>query len=209
MLQFLTSPTQRRSLFLQHTNFIARAQILRQIHTAPTPNGIKKTPMLIRNAVPDDLPVILAIYNDVIKNSTAVYCDDPVSLEDRQAWYFAHQAQGYPVLVAEQQGVVVGYACFSDFRSYPGYRFTVEHSVHLAENYRGQGIGTKLVAALLPLASALGKHVMVAAIDAANLGSIRFHQRLGFKEVGRLPGVGYKFGRWLDLVFMQSTLENT
>jgi len=165
--------------------------------------------MQIRNAVPDDIPAILAIYNEVIENSTAVYCDDPVSLAERQAWYSGRMAHGYPVLVAEQQGKVVGYASFGDFRSYPGYRFTVEHSVHLAENCRGQGIGTALVAALLPLASALGKHVMVAAVDAANLGSIRFHQRLGFKEVGRLPGVGYKFGRWLDLVFMQCTLANT
>lgn len=162
--------------------------------------------MLIRPAIAGDLPAILAIYNDVIQHSTAVYCDDPVSLDDRQNWFAGRQAQGYPVLVAEQDGQVIGYASFGDFRGYPGFRHTVEHSVHLSAASRGQGIGSALVQALIPLAAALGKHVMVAGIDAENQGSVRFHQRLGFSEVGRMPEVGYKFGRWLDLVLMQRML---
>lgn len=162
--------------------------------------------MLIRPAIAADLPAILAIYNDVIQHSTAVYCDDPVSLEDRQNWFAGRQAQGYPVLVAEQDGQVLGYASYGDFRGYPGFRHTVEHSVHLSAASRGQGIGSALVQALIPLAAAQGKHVMVAGIDAENQGSVRFHQRLGFSEVGRMPEVGYKFGRWLDLVLMQRLL---
>jgi L-amino acid N-acyltransferase YncA len=162
--------------------------------------------MLIRAAVASDLAAILAIYNDVIEHSTAVYCDDPVSLSDREQWFAGRMQQGYPVLVAEVEGQVVGYASFGDFRGYPGFRYTVEHSVHLSATCRGQGIGSALLMALLPLARKLGKHVMVAGIDASNQGSIRFHQRLGFSEVGRMPEVGFKFGRWLDLVLMQRSL---
>jgi phosphinothricin acetyltransferase len=131
-----------------------------------------------------------------------------VSLEDRQTWFKGRRDQGYPVLVAVDQGAVIGYATFGDFRSHPGYRYTVEHSVHLTEACRGRGIGTALMQALLPQASKMGKHVMVAAVDAANLGSIRFHQRLGFNEVGHMPEVGYKFGRWLDMVLMTRRLDD-
>ncbi|WP_215779478.1 MULTISPECIES: GNAT family N-acetyltransferase [unclassified Paludibacterium] len=162
--------------------------------------------MLIRPATEDDLPAILTIFNEVIRHSTAIYLDHPVELAERRDWFSARRQAGYPVLVAEQDHEIVGYASFGDFRSYPGYRFTVEHSVHLAPAARGQGIGRQLVEALIPLAQSLGKHVMVGAIDAANEGSIRFHQRLGFAEVARMPEVGFKFGRWLDLVLMQKTL---
>jgi len=163
--------------------------------------------MLIRSATIEDLPAILEIYNDVICHSTAVYCDEPVDLEERQRWFLHRKEADFPVLVAEKQGNILGYASFGDFRAYPGFRYTVEHSVHLAAQSRGQGIGTTLVQALLPLAAKMGKHVMVAGVDAANLGSIRFHERLGFNEVGRMPEVGFKFGRWLDLVFLQRKLE--
>jgi phosphinothricin acetyltransferase len=163
--------------------------------------------MLIRPAHANDLPAILAIYNDVILTSTAVYCDDPVSLEERQAWFDGRMAKGYPVLVAELNEKIVGYASFGDFRTFPGYRFTVEHSVHIAQDCRGHGVGSALIEALIPLAVAMEKHVMVAGVDASNSGSVRFHQRLGFEEVARMPEVGYKFGRWLDLVLLQRILK--
>ncbi|MBV8046237.1 MAG: N-acetyltransferase [Paludibacterium sp.] len=162
--------------------------------------------MLIRPAALVDLPAILDIYNEVISHSTAVYCDDPVTLAERQAWFAARQEKGFPVLVACETDKVIGYASFGDFRSFPGYRYTVEHSVHLAPPARGKGVGAQLVNALLPLARDMGKHVMVGAVDAANEGSIRFHQRLGFSEVARMPEVGFKFGRWLDLVMLQRVL---
>ena len=162
---------------------------------------------MIRPATPADLLGILDIYNDVIATSTAVYADDPVSLEDRQAWLAARQAQGYPVLVAVEGESTIGFASFGDFRAWPGYRFTVEHSVHVRQGYRGTGVGRALVQNLLPLASALGKHVMIAGVDADNTRSILFHERLGFERVAHFREVGFKFGRWLDLVFLQRTLQ--
>ena len=161
---------------------------------------------MIRDATTADLPGILGIYNEVIATSTAVYADDPATLDDRRTWMEMRQAQGFPVLVAEHHGAVAGFASFGDFRAWPGYRFTVEHSVHVHRDRRGEGLGSALVAALIPRAEALGKHVMIAGVDAENTGSIRFHQRLGFAQVAHFREVGFKFGRWLDLVFLQRIL---
>ncbi|HWA78993.1 MAG TPA: GNAT family N-acetyltransferase, partial [Acetobacteraceae bacterium] len=154
-----------------------------------------------------DLPAILAIYNEVIRTSFAIYTEEPLTLADRRAWFAGRLAGGFPVLVAVASGAVVGLASFGDFRTWPGgYRYTVEHSVHVAEAARRQGIGSALLAALLPRAAALGKHMMVGAIDAENAGSIRMHERLGFTRAGVLCEVGWKSGRWLDLLFMQRAL---
>ncbi len=160
----------------------------------------------ITDASEDDLAGLLAIYNEVIATSTAIYSNEPVTLEDRRQWWRARTAQGYPVLVVRDARGVAGFATFGDFRAWPGYRFTVEHSVHVRADGRGRGIGTLLVQALLPRAAALRKHVMIAGVDAANAASIRFHERLGFKKSGHLHEVGYKFERWLDLVFLQRTI---
>jgi phosphinothricin acetyltransferase len=159
--------------------------------------------MQIRDANEGDLPGLLTIYNDVIATSTAIYSHVPVTLEDRTQWWRARTAQDYPVLVAVDDAGVQGFSTFGDFRAWPGYRFTVEHSVHVRADRRGQGIGKELVQALFPRASALGKHVMIAGVDAANAASIRFHERLGFEKAGLLREVGHKFDRWLDLVFLQ------
>ncbi len=159
--------------------------------------------MDIRDAGESDLPGLLAIYNDVIATSTAIYADLPVTLENRTEWWRARVALGYPVLVAVDDTGVLGFSTFGDFRTWPGYRFTVEHSVHVRSDCRGQGVGRQLVQALFPRAVALGKHVMIAGIDAANAASIRFHERLGFEKTGHLREVGHKFDRWLDLVFLQ------
>lgn len=159
--------------------------------------------MEIRDAVEGDLPGLLAIYNDVIATSTAVYAYALVDLEDRTQWWRARVAQAYPVLVAVDDSGVIGFSTFGDFRSWPGYRFTVEHSVHVRSDRRGLGIGKELVEALFPRAEALGKHIMIAGVDGANAASIRFHERLGFERAGLLREVGHKFDRWLDLVFLQ------
>lgn len=159
--------------------------------------------MDVRDAVEDDLPGLVAIYNDVIATSTAVYSSTPVTLEDRRQWWLARIAAGYPVLIGADGSGVIGFATFGDFRAWPGYRFTVEHSVHVRADRRGGGVGTGLLEALFPRAAALGKHMMIAGVDAANTASIRFHERLGFEQAGCLREVGHKFGRWLDLVFLQ------
>ena len=163
--------------------------------------------MQIRPARASDLEAILAIHNQVVTTSTAIYEDLPSTLEQRQQWYDARVAQGYPVLVAVDGQQVIGYATFGEWRSRWGYRFTVEHTVHVDQNWRGHGVGRALLEALLPLARQMGKHTMMGAVDAENQASIRFHERLGFESTGRCRQVGYKFGRWLDLVFMQLILE--
>jgi len=163
--------------------------------------------MQIRDAVESDLPGLLAIYNDVIATSTAVYSYLPVTLEDRRQWWQTRIGQGYPVLVAVNESGVLGFSTFGDFRTWPGYRFTVEHSVHVRADFRGQGVGKELVKALFPRATALGKHVMIAGVDGANEASIRFHERLGFEKAALLREVGHKFDRWLDLVFLQRWIE--
>lgn len=159
--------------------------------------------MEIRDAGESDLPGLLAIYNDVIATSTAIYSHLPVTLEDRTQWWRTKVAHGHPVLVAVDASGVLGFSSFGDFRPWPGYRFTVEHTVHVRANCRGQGVGKELVKALFPRATALNKHVMIAGVDAANSGSIRFHEQLGFERVGHLREIGHKFDRWLDLVFLQ------
>ena len=149
------------------------------------------------------LPEIRDIYNEVIRNSTAVFSDVEVTLENREAWFDAKRSAGFPVLAAAEPSGVVGFATFGEFRSWPGYRFSVEHSVHVRADCRGRGIGRALVQALLLEAARMQKHVMIAGIDAQNVTSVALHEKLGFKTVGELHEVAFKFGRWLDLKFMQ------
>ena len=160
----------------------------------------------IRDAGERDLQPLLEIYNDVIATSTAVYRDEPATLEDRRSWWAQRVGEGYPVLVAVDGDAVVGFASFGDFRAWPGYRFTVEHSVHVRADRRGQGVGTALMRPLLQRGTLLGKHVCIAGVDAENAGSLTFHERLGFVRVAHFREVGFKFGRWLDSVFLQRTL---
>jgi len=163
----------------------------------------------IRNASPDDVPGILTIYNDVIATSTAVYREDPATLDDRMQWFDARQAQGYPVLVATDDSGILGFASYGDFRAWPGYRFSVEHTVHIRSDQRGHGVGTTLMQALLQRAMEQGKHVVIGGVDADNEASLRFHERLGFVRAAHLRQVGFKFNRWLDLVFVQRLLDGS
>jgi phosphinothricin acetyltransferase len=149
------------------------------------------------------LPEILAIYNEVIRNTTAVYSDEEVTLENRERWFDAKGAQGFPVLVATDSSGVVGFGTFGEFRPWPCYRASVEHSVHVRADFRRRGVGRALVEALIDAAAAMQKHVMIAGIDAENVNSISLHESLGFEVVGHFREVGRKFGRWLDLKFMQ------
>ena len=163
--------------------------------------------MLIRAANHSDLPVICAIYNDAVANTTAIWNEILVDVANRATWLKARADAGYPVLVAvSEEGDVLGYASFGDWRAFDGYRHTVEHSVYVHKDHRGSGIGLKLLVALIAEAERIGKHVMIAAIESENAASIRLHARLGFVETGRMPEVGTKFGRWLDLTFMQLVL---
>ena len=163
--------------------------------------------MEIFDAVEADIPAITEIYNDVILTSTAIFNDAPVSVEDRMRWWKARVEQGYPVLVARAEGGVAGFATFGDFRPWPGYRFTVEGTIHIASTARRNGVGGALMDALLDRARVAGKHVMVAGVDSANAASLQFLERSGFERVGHLREVGHKFGRFLDLIFLQYMLQ--
>lgn len=165
--------------------------------------------MQIRDAEDRDLAGIAAIYNDAVLNTTAIWNETAVDVENRRAWWADRQRLGYPVLVAvDAAGAVLGYASFGDWRAFDGYRHTVEHSVYVRSDQRGGGIGKALMQALIDRARGIGKHVMVAGIEAGNTGSIRLHQALGFEQTGLLRQVGTKFGRWLDLAFLQLTLDD-
>ena len=163
--------------------------------------------VLIRDAVDADLPAVTAILNQQLATTTYEWTETPHTVEERAAWLAAQRRDGHPVLVAvdDAEGVV-GWAAYGDFRDsqrWPGYRPTVEHSVHIAEPHWGRGIGRDLISALAERARAAGKRVMVAAIDGSNQRSIGFHTRLGFRQVARMPGIGEKAGHRLDLVLMQ------
>lgn len=159
--------------------------------------------MLIRDAIESDFEEITAIYNDVLIHSTATYNDRPASIADRIAWWRARVDQHYPVLVATDGHRVCGFASFGDFRSWPGYRYTVEGTIHVASAHRGQGVGSLLLKSLIERARLAGKHSMIAGVDSENTASLAFLERSAFQRVAYLPEVGYKFDRFLNLVLLQ------
>ena len=157
----------------------------------------------IRDAVEADLPGIMDIYNDAVANTTAIWNEAIVDLANRKAWFSARRERGFPVLVAMRGKQVIGYASYGDWRAFDGYRHTVEHSVYVRGDSRGTGTGKRLLKALIDRASFNGVHVMIAGIEAENTASIKLHEKLGFRVVGRFSEVGIKFGRWLDLTCME------
>jgi len=161
--------------------------------------------MRIRDATKSDVPAILGIYNDVVTNTTAIYDERPSTLEERQAWFEA-RSKNFPVLVGELNGEVVGFSTFGEWRSRWGYRFTVEHSVHVRADCRGKGFGRQLIEVLFPRAAAMNVHMMIAHIDSAAVASLRLHEKLGFKNVGTFREVGKMRGGWLSVVAMQKEI---
>lgn len=166
--------------------------------------------MRIRDVDADDAAAISALYNATVSTTTVAWTEEQESLATRQEWMHKQLAAGHPVLVAETDHRVIGFASYGEFRNatkWPGYRFTVEHTIHIDASHQGAGVGGALLEALVERATAAGLHVMIGAIDGENDGSIRFHERHGFTEVARVHEVGFKFGRWLDLVLVQRTLS--
>jgi len=159
-----------------------------------------------RIAVLDDVPQLLDIYNDVILHTAAVYDYEPHTLEMRMQWFETKQQQGFPVYVAEEDGVIVGFSSIGPFRAWAAYKYTVENSIYVKADCRGKGIGKILLKPLIEASKALGMHTIVAGIDASNAASIKLHKQFGFEEVAHFKQVGYKFDRWLDLVFLQLML---
>ena len=164
--------------------------------------------MAIRPAVPNDMPAITAILNDAILNTTAVWYDAPKTPDEIAAWHAARVGDGYPVLVFNAGRGVEGYATYGPFRAFPGYRLTAELSLYVEAGARGRGVGRALLAGLVETARDAGLRALIGGIEAENGASLALHRALGFEEVGRLPAVGQKFGRWLTLVFVQKTLDD-
>jgi len=159
--------------------------------------------MRIRDATNADLQAILAIYNDVVANTTAIYDERASTLDERQTWFDSRLRRGLPVLVAELEREVVGFSSFGEWRSRWGYRHTVEHSVHVRADCRGRGFGGALIEALFPRAAALGTHMMIGHIDSAAAASLRLHEKLGFTKVGTFREVARLHDGWLTLVAVQ------
>lgn len=164
--------------------------------------------MTIRYACKEDCAAIAGIYNHAVLHTAAIWNDKTVDTDNRIAWFEARQLAGFPVLVSEENDVVTGYASFGDWRAFDGFRHTVEHSVYVHPDCQGKGLGRTLLVALINEARRLKKHVMVAGIEAQNHASLHLHETLGFVTTGQMPQVGTKFGRWLDLTFMQLQLDD-
>jgi phosphinothricin acetyltransferase len=162
--------------------------------------------MIIRPAVDADLDAILAIHNDAIRHSTALWTDEVVLRSDREEWLETRTAAGDAVLVAIEDEQVAGYAAYAPWRAKYGYRNTVEDSVYIAETFQARGFGRALLVTLIEHARDAGHHVMLADIESGNAASIALHEKLGFVEVGRLREIGTKFDRWLDLTILQLNL---
>lgn len=162
--------------------------------------------MRIRPAVAADLPAMLAIYNEVVTTTTAIYDYNPRTIDAHAAWLGAKREQNWPILVADDAGVVAGYGSYGPFRPWPAYLHAVENSIYVAGDRRGRGIGSTLLPAIIDDAARRGFHTMIAGIDAENTASLRLHSKFGFHEVAHFQEVGWKFDRWLDLVFLQRIL---
>ena len=151
---------------------------------------------------------ILDILNDAIVHSTALYDYQPRQMQNMVTWFEAKRAGHFPVIgIEDAQGTLLAFGSYGTFRAFPAFKYTVEHSVYVRKDQRGQGLGPRIMQAVIEAAKAQQVHALVGAIDASNAASIALHERLGFQRVGTLPQVGFKFGRWLDLAFYQLLLD--
>ena len=160
----------------------------------------------IRNATENDLQPMLDIYNEIIMNTTAIFQYDPHTLEQRKEWFAQKKKENYPVFVAEENNMIVGFSTFGQFRNWQAYKYSVENSVYVKADCRGKGIGKLLLQPLIDAAKGMQLHTIIAGIVADNEASIALHKQFGFVEVAHFKEVGYKFDKWLDLKFLQLML---
>lgn len=190
-----TDPTERRILndVLHDPQHIAASEAT-------------KAQATIRPAVADDLIAINDIYNWYVPRSTCTYQEEDETIESRRAWFEQKLDKGFPVTVAEQDGAVVGWGSLGTYRERSAYKFTVENSVYVHHDMHGRGIGSALLADQIARGKACGYKTIIAGIDAEQAASVKLHAKFGFLDAGRQDQVGYKFGRWLDVIFMQLML---
>lgn len=163
---------------------------------------MNKSCCVIREATAEDLGAINDIYNHFVLNSVCTYQEVQSSLEERQKWYDQHREK-HPITVAVVDDKVVGWGSLSPYHARSAFRFTVENSVYVHHQKHKRGIGSALLSDLLARSSVLGHRAVIAAIDSEQAGSIALHSKFGFEKVGHLKQVGFKFGRWLDVVYME------
>jgi len=161
---------------------------------------------VIREAATADLEAIRAIYNQAVRETTSTWDHQQRTAADHQHWYAVKQESGFPLLVAEEAGEVIGYASYGLFRPHSGYAHTMEHSVYVRPDHHRAGLGRALLEQLIELARERGVHALIGGLSADNAASLALHTRLGFAEVARMPEVGRKFDRWLDLVLVELVL---
>lgn len=162
--------------------------------------------LTIREANIDDLPEMLDIYNDAILHLTATFDMEEQSIGERRKWFEQHGGRN-PLIVAQKDGAVAGYASLSPFRDKEAYKDTTEISIYISKDYRGFGIGKTLMEEILRLAAELNYHVIIAGITTGNEGSVRLHEKYGFEFIGRFKEVGFKFGEWQSVDFYQLTIS--
>jgi L-amino acid N-acyltransferase len=163
---------------------------------------------LIHCTEAEHAPAILAIFNEAIATSTALWDYHARTPESMVGWFATKRQNGYPVMGLEtDNGELAAFASYGSFRAWPAYKYTVEHSIYVHRQYRGQGLGRQLLERLVAEARERQVHVMVGGIDATNAASIALHRQLGFEHAGTVRQAGFKFGRWLDLAFYQRILD--
>ena len=162
--------------------------------------------MEIRPARDTDIAEINSIFNHEVEHTAPLWVETPVTLVERKEWLTARRADGFPVLVAEADGHVLGFGSYGAFHLYEGFRSTVEHSIYVASTARGNGVGRALLAALIDSARSQGKKVVVAAVDSENEASLFLHRAMGFVETGRMPRIGEKWGKRRTMVLLQREL---
>lgn len=162
---------------------------------------------MLRPGKVEDMAGILEIYNDAILHTTAVYTYAPFDQAYGQKWFKAKEAGNWPLLVAEEDGKIAGFATFGSFRDWPAYKYTIEHSIYIHPAYRHKGLASQLMQRLIAIANEREFATLVAGIDGENEASLALHVKLGFKKVGEIKKAGYKFGRWLTLAFYQLDLQ--
>lgn len=163
--------------------------------------------LIIRHATERDVEGILEIFNHALIHTTAIYSYEPYSLQKMRDWFNEKKRLKEPLYVAISNDKVAGYVTYGEFRKRPAYKYTVEHSIYVHKNFRKQGIANMLMEKIIAVAEENGIHSLMGGIDAENEVSILFHKKFGFKEVGHIREVGFKFNRWLDLKFMQLILD--
>jgi phosphinothricin acetyltransferase len=159
----------------------------------------------IRLASAGDLPAINDIYNYYVLNSTCTYQELPETLDDRKKW-FEHHGERHPITVAISDGKVVGWGSLSPFHARSAYRYSVENSVYLDHRFHRRGIGSAVLEDLIKRAKALGHHTIIAGADGEQTASLALHEKFGFVRAAHFKQVGFKFGRWLDVIYMQLML---